>query len=72
MRSKQPHLLMLQAHTTVAALFCFLHKTACNIEPLAPLQTASEFNQKRQWDKLNKTLTCPAWQVMFWAKSNFT
>ena len=28
--------------------------------------------KKRQWGKLNKTLTCPAWQVVFWAKSNLT
>ena len=41
-------------------------------QPLAPLQVASEFGKKRQWGKLNKTLACPAQQVMFWAKSNLT
>ena len=30
------------------------------------------FGKKRQWGKLNKTPTCSARQVMFWAKSNLT
>ena len=46
-------------------------REACNIT-MAPLQVASEFGKKQLWGKLNKTLTCPARQVMFWPKSNLT
>ena len=42
---------------------------ACNIT-ICPV--ASEFGKKRQWGKLNQTLTCPARQAVFWAKSNLT
>ena len=45
-------------------------KNKRSTQPLAPLQVASEFGQKQQLGKLNKTLTCPARQVMFWPKSN--
>ena len=38
--------------------------------PLALLQVNS--TKYGQWGKLNKTLTCPARQVMFWAKLNLT
>ena len=47
------------------------YKTASvQYKPLALLQVASEFSKKRQWGKLNKSLTRPTRQVMFWAKSN--
>ena len=42
-------------------------QTACNITNY-PL--ASEFNEKCQLGKQNKTLTCPTWQEMFWAESS--
>ena len=41
-------------------------------QPLTPLQVASEFGKTQQWGKLNKTLTCPTQQGMFWTKSNLT
>ena len=41
-------------------------KAACNIKAST---VASDFGEKRQLGKQNNTLTCPAWQVMFWAES---
>ena len=49
--------------------YVYIYSMQHNHCPHNKLQVISK---KRQWRRQNKTLTCPARQVMFWAKFNLT